>query len=61
MMYSVDNVRELTIDEAEYIKKMIDYKERICIIEEKELFFLGFKECYNLVNKIKNIDDKHTE
>ena len=48
-------------EEAISLKKVLDYKDRISILEEKEIFFKGFKECYNLVNKIKNIDDKHTE
>ena len=61
MIYGNSEGNSLSKEEAISLKKVLDYKDRISILEEKEIFFKGFKECYNLVNKIKNIDDKHTE
>ena len=59
IIYGNNLNNSLSKDEVISLKKVLDCKEKISILEEKEIFFKGFKECYNLCNKIKNIDDKY--
>jgi len=57
MIYGESEGVALSKEEAISLKKVLDYEERKRIIEEKTIFFRGYKECYNLINKLDKIND----